>query len=145
MPANFFDTSALGKHYHAELGTPKVDALLTEAGSRHFISGLSVVEILSVFAGKVRSGTITAAQFETLRKRFFSDVTNRVVRVVRMTGFHYQEAQRLVRKHGPTSRLRTLDALQLAVALDLRTRGVMDRFVCADKVLLAVASSEGLS
>jgi hypothetical protein len=62
-----------------------------------------------------------------------------------MTGFHYQEAQRLVRKHGPTSRLRTLDALQLAMALDLRTRGLMDRFVCADKVLLAVAAGEGLS
>src|SRR5438105_8074680 len=105
MPNNFFDTSALGKHYHAEVGTPRVEAILTEAGSRHFISRLGAVEMLSVFAGKVRTGTITMADFDTLRKRFFTDLTNRVLRAVRMTGFHFQEAQRLLRKHGPTQRL----------------------------------------
>src|SRR4051794_28883594 len=97
---------------------PRVDAILSQAGSRPFISRLSAVEMLSVFAGKVRSGTITLADFETLRKRFFTDLTNHVVHVIRMTGYHFQDAQRLIRKQGPTQKLRTLDALQLAVALD---------------------------
>jgi len=88
MPNNFFDTSALGKHYHTETGTPKVEGLLSAAGSRHVISCLSAVEILSAFAGKVRTGTITVADFGTLRRRFFRELTNRVFRAVRMTGFH---------------------------------------------------------
>jgi len=46
------------------------------------------VEILSAFAGKVRTGTITVADFGTLRRRFFRELTNRVFRAVRMTGFH---------------------------------------------------------
>ena len=145
MPNNFFDTSALGKHYHAEAGTPKVEALLATASSRHVIAGLGAVEILSAFAGKVRTATITVADFEKLRRRFFGDLTNRVFRAVRITGFHFQEAQRLIRKHGPTQRLRTVDALQLAVALDLRVQGVIDQFICADKALLAVAAGEGLT
>jgi hypothetical protein len=145
MPNNFFDSSALGKHYHAEIGTPKVEALLNEVGSRHFISRLGAVEMLSVFAGKVRTGAITISDFETLRKRFLTELTNRVLQAVRMTGFHFQEAQRLIRKYGPSERLRTLDALQLAVALDLRGQGLLDQFICADKVLLAIAAGEGLS
>jgi hypothetical protein len=144
MPNNFFDTSALGKHYHPEVGTAKVDAALGEAGANHFISRLGVVEMLSVFAGKVRAGVITATDFDALRRRFLTDVTHRIFHVVRMTGSHYQEAERLVRQHGATQRLRTLDAIQLAVALDLRGLGLIDRFVCADRNLLAVAALEGL-
>jgi predicted nucleic acid-binding protein len=42
-------------------------------------------------------------------------------------------------------RLRTLDALQLAVALDLSEQGFLDHFVAADKALAEVAAVEGLS
>jgi hypothetical protein len=145
MPNNFFDTSALGKHYHPEVGTAKVDALLQAPASQHFISRLGAVEMLSVFAGKVRAGVLTLAAFDTLRRRFLTDLTQRVLQAIRMTGFHYEEAQRFIRQHGPYRRLRTLDALQLAVALDLRANGLLDQFICADKVLLAVAASEGLT
>ena len=42
-------------------------------------------------------------------------------------------------------RLRTLDALHLAVALGLRRRGILDHFVCADASLCSIALAEGLS
>jgi predicted nucleic acid-binding protein len=42
-------------------------------------------------------------------------------------------------------RLRTLDALHLAVALDLRRRGILDHFVCGDESLCSIAIEEGLS
>jgi predicted nucleic acid-binding protein len=145
MADYFFDSSALGKHYHVEVGTAEVDRLLKEPGARPFISRLSLVELQSVFAGKVRTGVITEADFQLLRRRFLTDVTRRRLHVVRMTGFHYQEAERLIRKHGTSRSLRTLDALQLSVALDLRSRGMLDHFVCADKNLCAVAGLEGLS
>lgn len=135
MPDYFFDTSALGKNYHNEVGTPKVEQLLKELGARHFISRLSVIEIQSVFAGKVRAGVISEADFRTLRLRFLTDIAKRRLDVVRLTGFHYQEAERLIRKHAMSHSLRTLDALQLSVALDLRDRGLSNHFVCADRNL----------
>src|SRR6516225_3799506 len=110
MASNFFDSSALGKHYHLEIGSPKVEAILQEQGSQHFISRLGVVELISVFAGKVRTGVIGLPDFERMRRRFLTEVTMRVLQVTRMTGFYFQEAERFVRKHGPFRRLRTLDA-----------------------------------
>ena len=74
--ANYFlDTSALGKNYHTEIGTTEIERLLKEPNSRHFISRLTLIEIQSVFAGKVRMGVITEADFQLLRRRFLTDVT----------------------------------------------------------------------
>ncbi|HLG15765.1 MAG TPA: type II toxin-antitoxin system VapC family toxin [Blastocatellia bacterium] len=73
MPDYFFDTSALGKNYHYEVGTPRVEQLLKEPGARHFISRLRVSEIQSVFAGKVRAGVISESDYRTLRHRFLTD------------------------------------------------------------------------
>jgi predicted nucleic acid-binding protein len=145
MPDYFFDTSALGKNYHNEVGTPKVEQLLKEPGARHFISRLTVIEIQSVFAGKVRAGIISESDFRILRSRFLTDVARRRLDVVRMSGFHYQEAERLIKKHAMSYSLRTLDALQLSVALDLRARGLSNHFVCADRNLDKVAVSEALT
>jgi uncharacterized protein len=66
MPGRFWDTSALVKHYHQELGTPSVDNLLQAPGSVHVISRLGVTETFSVFAGKVRAGLINFVEFDRL-------------------------------------------------------------------------------
>jgi predicted nucleic acid-binding protein len=78
-----------------------------------------------------------------MARRFFD--TSALLMVVRLTGFHLQEAERLVRRKGISASLRTLDALQLAVALDLRKRYGLAEFVCADKRLCNMAAAEGLS
>lgn len=145
MSDYFLDSSALGKNYHAELGTAVVERLLQEPGARHFISRLTVIEIQSVFARKVRTGVITEADFQLLRRRFLTDVTKRQFHVVRMTGLRYQGAEHLINKHGTRQSIRTLDALQLSVALDLWRQEMLDYFVCADKNLCTVAGIEGLS
>jgi hypothetical protein len=145
MADYFLNSSAVGKNYHVEVGTAEVERLLKEPGDRHFISRLTVIEVPSIFAGKVRTGAITEADFQLLRRRFLTDVTKRQFHVIRLTGFHYHEAERLINQHAPRRSLRTLDALQLAVALDLRRRGMLDHFVCADKSFCAVARIEGLS
>jgi hypothetical protein len=56
MARYFLDTSALLKHYHTEIGTPKVRAILPEPGAELLISRLALVEMLSAFATKVRTG-----------------------------------------------------------------------------------------
>jgi predicted nucleic acid-binding protein len=145
MPDYFLDTSALVNHYHAEAGTPLVDQLWADPGARLFISRLSAVETVSVFAKKTRAAILTVTDVGLLRRRFFADLRRRRPLVVRLLVKHFQEADRLLQQHGLVHNLHTLDAIQLAVALDLRRRGTLDEFVTADRVLLAVARQEGLT
>jgi predicted nucleic acid-binding protein len=49
------------------------------------------------------------------------------------------------RYYGMTRQVRTLDAIQLAVALQTNLATPVDRFVCADRRLCEVAALEGLA
>src|SRR5690348_6057665 len=142
MADNFFDSSALGKHYHHEVGTAKVDRLLAEQGARHFVSRLTVVEIQSVFAKKARTGVLSLADFQLLCRRFRADARRRKFQVVRITSPYFLAAEQLIRRVAPAQNLRTLDALQLAVALGLRSQGLITQFVCADQRLCGIAAAE---
>lgn len=144
--ANYFlDTSALAKHYHVEKETPEVERILSESGSAHYISRLAAVEIQSVFALKVRTQEITAQELQQVQKRIAADFATRRFPVVRVLQRHFHEAERLIRKHATTKAFRTLDSLQLAVALGLNGQEKLDYFVCADDRLCKVAEDEGLS
>jgi uncharacterized protein len=145
MPGTYFDTSALVKHYHAEAGSAEVDRLWHDPTNTLFISRLSVPELVSAFAGKVRTGQISAADFIALTRRFAADARKKSFTTIRLLAPHFKEAERQIRQHGLSVRLRTLDALQLAVALDLKARGLVTDFVCSDRGLLSVAAAEGLS
>jgi len=144
MSNHFLDTSGLVKHYHPEVGTAKVDGLWADPGAKLFISRLSIVETVSVLAKKVRSGHISTGDFGLLRRRFFADLRNRRPVIVRMLVRHFQDADRLLQQHGLTRSLYTLDALQLAVALDLQRRGMLDELVAADRVIVTLGPLEGL-
>jgi hypothetical protein len=74
-----------------------------------------------------------------------ADLRKRRPAIVRLLVRHFQEADRLLQQHGLVHGLRTLDALQLAVALDLQRRGLLGELVTADRVLLVVAPLEGLA
>jgi predicted nucleic acid-binding protein len=145
MADRFFDTSAVAKHYRAEVGTARVDAFLAEAGARHFISALSVVELHSVFARLVRTARITDADFHLARGRFLADIAAGLWQVAPVSAAAFDQAQQLLVRHGLGRSLRTLDALQLAVALGLGAAGPLDAFVCADANLIHVAAAEGMS
>jgi predicted nucleic acid-binding protein len=144
MAHTCIDTSALVKYYHPEDGTQKVIRIIEEAGSRHYLSRLSLVEMVSAFAGKFRLGQIDAQEFADLRRRFYHDIGQGRFRVIPVTTPRYQAAMQLIAKHFQIS-LRTLDALQLAVALALSHQGMIDQFVCADQRLCDTATEEGLS
>ena len=120
MAQYFFDSSALAKRCHPEVGTPKLLAIFAEPDSEVRISKLSFVEVQSVFAMKVRGGAISRSEAGGLRAR-------------------------LIGRHSFFHRFRTLDARQLAVALDLPKQDMLDYFVAADKALGDVATIEGLA
>lgn len=82
MAHYLLDTSALVKYYHVEIGSPKVIALVDDHSHVSFISRISLVEMHSAFARRVRAGEITAAHFQRWRKRFFADLRVRKFRVV---------------------------------------------------------------
>jgi hypothetical protein len=145
MAERFFDTSAVAKHYRAEVGTARVDALLAEPAARHLLSDLGVVELHSIFARLARTGQITAADFHQARGRFLADIAAGLWHAVPVPVAHFHNAQQLLVRHGLTRGLRTLDALQLAVALGCKALSPLDAFVCADVNLGYVAAAEGLT
>jgi predicted nucleic acid-binding protein len=148
MPIYFLDSSAVVKHYHPEPGSEEVSRILHEPSSRFYISRLAVVEVHRAFAGKARINLLSADELVELRHYFYGDLRGRRFRVKRFYDFHFHAAVRLVLKHGPalgTPLLRSLDALHLAVALDIRAREGLDFFVCADKDLCTIAEAEQLS
>ena len=67
MPADFLDTSALAKHYHPEVGSAEIDRLWNDPAHGLLVSHLSALEIVSMFAGKVRAGAISVTDFDALR------------------------------------------------------------------------------
>jgi hypothetical protein len=145
MAEHFYDTSAAVKHYRTELGTAKVDSLLADPASGHYLSTLGVVEIHSVFARLVRMGQITPLEFQRLRGRLLSDIASGQWRIVQVTPADFQQAQQLLVRHAATRSFRTLDALQLAVALGLHAISPLDDFLCADANLCLIAAAEALS
>ena len=144
MADSFLDTSALVKYYHPEDGTQEVTRIIAEPDSRHAISRLSLVETVSAFAVKVRTGDIDEQGFEALRRRFYYDIGQRLFRIMPVTTSRYQEATQLLEKHFQI-RLRTLDALQLSVALALSRQDIIEHCVYADRRLSETAREEGLS
>lgn len=145
MAQYFFDTSALVKFYHAEVGTPRVTAIFAEPNRVIRISSIGVLEIQSAFAMKVSAGAIDRQLAGKQRAALLLDIASNAVEVYSLTGAHIKDAERLIGKHSFTRRLRTLDALQLAIALDLRSQNLLDHFVVADRQLAEVAGLEGLS
>ncbi len=146
MPEYFLDTSALAKRYHKEDGSEYVDRILEHSGSRSIISNLSIVEMESVLAIKTRTGEINPQSLEIARRRFRADLARqRLLAAPPLNEYHFQSARKLIVQYGVTEGLRTLDALQLAVALDLWQMGYITILVAADHRLCRVASLAGCS
>jgi uncharacterized protein len=145
MPRCFIDSSALIEYYHDEIGSPKVQQILDEAGSDFFIARFTLVELRSALAKTVRMGLLAAQDHGKIQRRSRADVNRRLLHPIRMLNSHFESAGDLLDSHGISRRLRALDAIQLAVALHPRQTTPVDHFVCADQDLCAVASLEGLA
>jgi predicted nucleic acid-binding protein len=146
LPNYFLDTSALAKRYHKESGSEYMDRILEQSGSRSLISHLSIVELESVLAIKTRTGEIDEQALQIARRRFRADIVRqRLLVAPTVNERHFHSARRLLMQYGVAEGLRTLDALQLAIALDMRQLGQVDVLVAADQRLCRVASIAGCS
>jgi predicted nucleic acid-binding protein len=140
----FIDTSALVKLYHPEIGSDRMDGLAQTAGAAMIVSQLSLLEIESVLATKIRTKVISQNDLERFRGLFYADLSGIRFAVAVLTRRHFHVAEGLLRSHAVERGLRTLDALQLSVALDLMRRGAASDLVTSDKNLAAAGVAEGL-
>ncbi len=145
MAAYFVDSSALAKLYHPEIGTPAMDLIVAPEASRLWISRLTMLEIRSVFAIKVRTRFISREDAEGTVRRFLADVLARRFAVLPVLEPEFALADALLKKYAFDRRLRALDAVQIAAALRLRTHRPIDYFVAADKVLCEIAALGGFA
>jgi predicted nucleic acid-binding protein len=140
LAGSFLDTSALAKLYHDEPGSDYVERILNHPGSRGIVSRLSLVEMESVFAIKVRTGALDENGRSLALRRLRADIAReRLIVGPPIEPKHYRSAAKLLRLHGVSRGLRTLDALQLAVALDMLDASWISVMISSDKRLCEVA------
>lgn len=144
MADHFFDSSAVVKNYHSEAGSARVQAILLIGGGIR-ISRLTIVEVHSAMAKKVRVGQIPPTRFKHFSRRFRKDILQGLWSVRNVKVPQYQVAERLVRRIAIQHNLRSLDAIQLAMAISLNTPTAPITFVCADQALCSIAAAEGLA
>lgn len=145
MARYFLDSSALAKLYHEEVGTAAVDQIGRTPGNQICISRLTVVELPSVFAIKVRTQFITRDDARLLVRQFHEDIISGKFEVFAVREPEFALAERLLEQYAFDFRLRTLDAIQIAVAIGLRRQEAVGHFVASDQVLCDVAAREGFS
>ena len=102
------------------------------------------METPSVFAIKVRTGIIERVDADLLLRQFQEDIVSGKLEVFSVGDAEFSLAEKLIAKYAFDHRLRTLDALQVAVAVELRDQTLMDQVVSADKVFCQIAALEGL-
>lgn len=90
----------------------------------------------------MRIGELRVSAFHNARRSFFIGIANEEYNIVLVTQKHGSRAIKLLVKHATKRGLRTLDALQLAIALELKSRNLLDQFVSADAKLDGVAKLE---
>lgn len=138
MALFLFDTSALVKRYHVEMGSDKVGEIFDNPDNVLIISELVLVEMTSALQRKLNQGEIAASAMENALAQFAHDVLSELI-VAELTSELVRRARRLVLEHD----LRTLDALQLSSALEFQT--LKPTFVCADAKLRDAALATGMS
>ena len=142
MTTFYVDTSALAKRYLAERGSAWVLSWVAPAaGNVIVISALTPVEMVSLLERRQREGTLQPAAAALLETSFLAHLQNEYL-VIPLDSALLATARGMVKKH----RLRTLDAVQLAGAVEtMASFAGTITFVSGDKNLLAAAAAEGFA
>ena len=124
----FFDSSALAKRYLEEKGSEQVESLCGQA-SHVLVSIICLPEILSALNRKKREGIILPSQYTLIKQTLLKEFEDFLSCLI--TPQVLSKAIDLMEKYP----LRTLDALHLACALEIKT----DMFVTSDQKQLSAA------
>ena len=134
----YLDTSALAKLYVQEAESDALDSALI--GRRDLlISELTLTELTSAIARRVREGVIEAASARRIYQQLFRDVRVGEYRLLDITSATHREAERLLLTIGRHAPIRAGESLHLATAALANARAL----VTYDRQMHAVASALG--
>jgi predicted nucleic acid-binding protein len=136
----FFDTSALVKFFHREVGTDVVVSLITDRENRVWLSELARLEFSCAVHRRYRMKEIREDQLEKALDGFSSECSRFSTRKIGSAVL--DEAEALVNRLGKSVGLRALDAIHLATFSLFNQFDDMP-FVATDEVLLNAALSIG--
>ena len=108
----FFDTSALIKFFHEEIGTENITKLVNDPQNKMWISELAVIEFINFVYRIYRESRINKEELSNLIDEFDREC-NRFI-LVSLNMAVIKEARELLTKFGKSIPLRSLDALQIA-------------------------------
>ena len=137
----YFDTTALVKIYHREIGSDQVIGIYN-GEDNITISELGAIEFISTIYRKHREHEIDIDTLMAVISKFQEDMDTRY-EVVKFFSLVMEEAWNLICNYAPQHSLRTLDSLQFAffkVYCDPN-----DTFVCADKNLIKLVNLAGFT
>jgi predicted nucleic acid-binding protein len=136
MSLYFFDTSALVKRYHVEIGSEKVDEIFNDPAGAFAIANITIAEFASAFTRKLHEGVISEDDFRACLSEFSKDMISSFW-IIDIERSHINKSISLIIKHN----MGTLDSLQLAVFLNLSS--INPTMVTSDEALLNTALKEG--
>ena len=118
----FFDSSSIAKRYIKEEGSEQVDQLFLEADSI-IVSSICLPEVMSALARRRREKKLNTVQYNQCKRSIIEDFS--AFEVCQLSPEVIKRSIMLLEN----AELRTLDALQLACAIE--TKGSV--FVSSDK------------
>lgn len=110
----FFDSSALIKRYHTEIGTEKVDNILAQQDVEFIISSLALSEVTSALNRKKNEGNIKSDLFREILIEFYKEILKKFT-IISLDDSLLPNSIELILNR----KLRTLDSLQLGAALSV--------------------------
>jgi predicted nucleic acid-binding protein len=129
----FFDSSAFAKRYIAEPGSDKVEKICLQS-SMLGVSSICLPEIISALCRLRRQSAITEDQYETAKQALLRDLQDALV--CNITPSVIKQSIHILE----TSKVRSLDALHIACALEFQA----EAFVSSDVHQLSAAKTAGL-
>ena len=139
----FLDTSALAKRYLTERGSTRIRRLLEGKTDVFYQTFIAPIEFASALYRRLRAGELTGAEVTILLRSYVAH-SHQDYLLVPYSDALMARAATLVARQA----LRTLDAVQLASALELRDKLPLEElplcFMAADDRLLNAAREEHL-
>jgi predicted nucleic acid-binding protein len=129
----FFDSSAFAKRYIVESGTDKLEKICSQS-SVLGVSSICLPEIISALCRLRRQSTITEDQYETAKQALLRDLQDALV--CNITPSVIKRSIHILE----TSKVRSLDALHIACALEFEA----EAFISSDVQQLSAAKTAGL-
>lgn len=144
MATYYLESSAFAKLFHDEPGTGFIHDLLTAREHDVYVTPLCIVEICSSVARRVRAGELGPKDLESLTACITQDLQEALYRLLPLHDGVYTRATTVLKSVGTTVLLRSLDAIHLAAALELRDQATDTVVVSSDARILTVAEAAGM-